>query len=282
MTKKLHALEIFALCAIPYEKRIERIIYMVREGKLGGLDYRCRKIDFRELVDRLGEPRGKKGQMANDLRRERGRQNSLRWNRRRAKESDGAVHVDDYDPTGYSKTWQKEIHGTVRRTIKRNRITAILLKRFKLLPAESYKDEDGNWQYTETIIPAVGCPRYAFNLRFTPTMEVLDARFGEVPMFLHRPRCYTTKHAHHWTHNHQFIIYKVGDADPVAVRVDGRVTRLNAAIESLKAGPVKAAEKKGYEVRIDWANERFLIKSPRRRKGREVPFKSWTRGKAKA
>jgi hypothetical protein len=79
---------------------------------------------------------------------------------------------------------------------------------------------------------------------------------------------------------HTYLAYRCGDAVGYTVLPKkAAIKDVNFALASLEPVSVKAAREKGHDVQIDWANQAFLIKSPRRKKVRSIPWKKHTRVK---
>jgi hypothetical protein len=93
------------------------------------------------------------------------------------------------------------------------------------------------------------------------------------PSCVHNGRCYVYDEEHHRV---RYLLFKVGDVGG-NVRISIECRTVAEAIQWLKRTSVLTAEKKSYAVKIDWANKCFHVKSPRRKKWREIPFKSATR-----
>jgi hypothetical protein len=259
----LHPLEVLALNSLPWKARIARIAYYCHAGKFGRrvtghLSGKYGKKWIKKVIEVIGEPWGKKGKFAEALAEEFERQREIRLKREKAKRSIYSCRLSDYDPNipmYYKWSVEDRVKTIVRRrigTAYRSGLDMSVRWRRHLLPARNFRDA----KLTGGAYFAVFHPG---------AVKVLDNRTIDGFTW-------------HTSHKIAYLFYKVGSAAG-AVRVSHKARTVESAIASLERAEVSRARKKGYSIRINWEKLCFEVRSPRRRKWREVPFKESKRAR---
>jgi len=244
----LHPLEVMALQELPWEFRVKRIASLYIHGSFGSMSCCPNAKDIREVVKKVGEPWGKKMRLTDELAKEIAHQQSIRSTRRHRRSTEfHCCDLDEYDPVrAIQSEWNVK---TRRESLARVRI------------GKSYRPLDR---------------RVRWNFNYLPCGDILDARVrkGEAlivvkPSSVHNGHSYVYDDDYHRV---RYLLFKVGDVGG-NVRISIKAKTIEDAINSLKRSTVVAAEKKNYEVEIDWAEKCFKVRAPSRKKWRSIPFK---------
>ena len=247
--QELHPLEALALSELPWEVRVKRVAAMAVRKKFGYLPHALLDRHITPIVEQIREPWGRKGLLRKELKKEIQRQRGVR--RKRAHHKRGSCSTADYsiDFAIYHE-WSKA-----------DRRKALAQKRI----GTSYRPLDRKIKWRRGIVP---------------TWNVRDARVSRntalmvlEPSCVHNGRCFIYDEKNHRV---RYLFFKAGDVGG-NVRISIDCETVDEAIHWLKRTSVLTAEKKSYAVEIDWEHKCFRVKSPRRKKWREIPFKSATR-----
>lgn len=249
--RKFSPLEIMALSVLSEKARIARTAVICRKN---GIDSTHR--DCKIMLEKLGEPRGAKGRLRIALRDEIKRQTMVAGRRRHQREYRNWCLIGDkgFDPVsarfyGYSS----DEYGSAD---PHERVKNLCLARIApyadgLIPKVSWWNGScRNWSVKETRLHKRGC------------------------LILVRPywRSYRPEQ------KLQYLVYLNGKEAGYVI-VPKRIRTIKKALESLESAPVKAAKRKGFDVKFDWTNQAFTVKSTRRKKARSIAWKSHTRAK---
>lgn len=263
--KKFSPLEILALNDLPEAARLKRTAYFCRKhGWDPGTLHKSKGV-----LEKLGEPRGAKTRLKKALKLEFMRQTAIakKRNGRRRANKRSFTGITDYDPVAYKLCGG--LHDPIRQ--RTTAVCAVRIaqhwKKHKIKRSDIMPDWAGYWWSDEV-----------------DHQSFQDGAFIEGgyallirPRFVHtvRPDGYVDW-GRHYAHNFKWLLVLAGGVLK-SVRVKGQAYPLKEALDSLKTSHVKTAEKKGHDIKIDWDRELFLVKSPSRKKWRELPFKKWER-----
>lgn len=245
--KELHPLEIIALQELPWDVMVKRVASLALRERFGYLPVSPTSRDITKIVNKLNEPRGKKGRLRKELKSEISRQRRIRNERRKhhRRLTLCMVKGDATNMIGVSD-WDVE-----------RRRAIIVLKRI----GKSYKPLDR---------------KVIWNINRIPSFNVVDTKLSRCEAFaLARPSRVWIGHCYSFNeeqHKVRYLLFNVGGVGGNA-RVPVTCKTVDEAVQSLKRTSVLTAEKKSYAVTIDWANRCFRVKSPRRKSWREIPFK---------
>ena len=264
--KKFSPLEVLALNDLPEGPRVARTAYLCR--KYG---WNPRTLQgSKEILENLGEPRGAKTRLKRELRSEFARQLVKAGRRLSAARpyKRSFTHCEAYDPAAFKAYLLR--FGCPGPATKKDRIKAICAARLHrpILGSRTNTASDvlpywaGHWWDGYVDCSAIWDAAFMDGGYFTLIR----------PSYVRAPGQRTL----HYNHNYRWLVFKVGSLVK-AIRVSGRASNMAQALLSLKTSHVKKAEEKGYEVKVDWEREIFIVMSPRRRKPRELPFKKHSR-----
>lgn len=252
--RNFSALEIMALSVLPEKARIGRIAYICRKNRISATHRDCRII-----LEKLGEPHGAKGRLTIALRAEIKRQDLIRHQRRSKYARRNWSYVDTNPGFDVVSTrfygWNRN-HPRYGSADYRERCMSICLNRIAphvdgLIPNVTWwNGQIFNWSVKDTRLRKNGC------------------------LLLIKP---------HWRSYHpeqklQYLVFLNGKEAGYTV-VPKRIKNIEEALASLESAQVKSARKKGFDVKFDWTNQAFTVKSPRRVKSRSIAWKCHTRSK---
>lgn len=265
--KKLSPLECMALAAMPEKARLARLAYLCRKDYEYGQPNSLQGA--RKVLEKIGEPRGAKIRLQRALRDEFAAQRWKESKRCRRREEFYDPRIGSgyrYDDTVYRYDPVSFRYCPYHYGEKETRVTAIVLCRFAehregLIPAPAHT---ASW-WTSTA--------HNYNIK--------DAKISNGDYFMLVKPWQIWKDGRSIAGQYQWLAYKTKDTVG-SVRVPKGVYNIKKAIESLKSSAVKKAEAKGASVAVDWANQAFLVQSPRRQKARSFAFKRHERNRAKS
>lgn len=265
--KKLSPLECMALAALPEKARLGRLAYLCRKDYKYGQPNSLQGA--RKVLEKIGEPRGDKIRLQRALRDEFNSQRlkeSKRW-RLKNKSYEAQItpgHYRDetvyrYDPVSFRDCPHHYGEAITR-------ITAIVLCRF----AENREGLISAPAHTHTWwLPTA----HNYNIRASKISN------GEYFMLVKPWRLW--KDGRSVSGQYQWLAWKT-KGSVGSVRISKHNSTVEGAIKSLKSAVVMKAEANGATVTVDWENQAFLVRSPRRQKARSIAFKRHERNRAKA
>jgi len=273
MTKHFSPLEILALADLENEPRLKRMAYLCRKHNMPVKTL----AEAAKVIDRFGEPRGRKTVLKSELRREYLRQARIWGHRSYSKRPNSASILSceskglDGDITGFDPVAYKCNYFTRNHL---QRCAAIVAYRFH----EAMSADRADRKLTNKSVPFYSwcgrveqvairwtkiCGNNTYMMIYCPDWVYARGRSGEINSRL-------------WKHSFRWLFVKQGDM-VTSVRIPVSVSTGEGAIERLKSSHVRKAEKRGDIVKIDWERKLFLVRNPKRKKFRELPFKSFVR-----
>lgn len=267
--KYFSPLEMLALAELPEEARVQRLASIMIRKEMPFI-YNPTQAGAKLVIAAVGEPRGRKGWLAKKLPEAVLAQQRVRYRRLGVDGRDkhglmNAQYICEYQPVDLPSGT-----GSAARDRKRN----IRLSRFYRLIGDKL----------ETLLPEIGYPPFRLkNKRTYQAWEIGVPDYYDGGMLTVYTAHERYANGSRWRRKsiagppHKFLVWTDGETVKL-IRARKGVRNAASAIESLKGAAVRKADKVGDVVRLDIRNEKFLVRNPKRRKWREVPFKRHSRG----
>lgn len=289
MTKKFSPLEALAISDLPEKARYARMSYLMRKHRW--VTNRPTLKDIKQGIENFYEPRGKKTAMQKILQAEIRRQISIVSQRSRARHHYTCEAVDErgYDPVAFRECWRNNGREANWAPNTASRWRAVIAARFNgpvsgLYRARIKARREGT-PMPKPLIPHDGW--YWSQNDPCPSVVEGAARIGGVYMFTTEPRFVMNGNVRLFQHTVRYLVlFRPAASDQPellkAIRIPHGVLKAKYAVDKLKTSLVRKAEKRGDIVQVDWDREVWLVRNPKRKKWRELPFKRHSRNRKAA